>query len=707
MEQGDRGATLTALLYFLVAVLSVALSVAAFVEDRQDPARQAFLAMSGALALAYVGFSLSLLPGLEGFRVLYLLAGTAVAPGLLWTFDLAFLRDGRHPSRPMQIVYVGTAVVAPLGSLLHLWWSDGTLRTTPASALTVAFASYAFGVALHRLWRALQVTNLRIDRTRMRYLFGVVAAAVILTFLEALARTLAPPLDPMSLSVSSRAVALQGPIPPFSAVFTGLATYFLYHSVVMSRLLDVTELLSRMATVLLSAVALVFVDGLTFLWVDTFTVYPLHSTFQIFLASILFLAAYDPLRSRIAWLANRVFDRRSHQLGDALEQLTKLLPTIIDGEELVATLLDALHKSGRAPSCSVYLWDAAHDAYVCRAYRGLAEQRPLRVVGEHPFTDRFQRGAPWYLRPTVKRRSLHDPQQAEVLALLDAMYADLTVPLRSGRTVLGWLHLRDEPWSDGYSAEEILKLQEVASLVGVLLANVLSFAAVEEQKRLAALGAMSAGLAHEIRNPLAGVKGAAQLLQGEAELDEEGREMLRIIVEETDRLNDVVSQFLDYARPFELQLKEQSIDPVVTRTLVLVRAQGLPPGVQLVEELASGLPPVSIDPVRLGQVLLNLLQNALHAMPNGGTLTLRTRLGREQSLEVHVVDTGSGIAPAVMEQLFVPFFTTKQDGTGLGLAICQRIVQAHGGEIVVWSTEGEGTSFVVRIPLRSVPTQTQ
>lgn len=698
---------MTALLYFMVAVMSVALSVAAFLEDRQDPARQAFLAFAGAMALAYVGFSLSLLPQLEVFRAVYLASGIAVAPGLLWTVERAFLRDDTHPTRAMQIVYVGTAVVAPLSALLHLWWSDGLPLTTPPALFGGLFAFYGFGVALWRLWIAQEATNLRVDRARMRYLFGVVAAAVVLTAVEQIGRTLFPAIDPMTLSLSSRGVALQGPVPPFSAIFAGLGTYFLYHSVVMSRLLDVAELLSRIATVLLSAVALVMIDGLTFLWVDTFTVYPFHSTFQIFLASILFLAAYDPLRTRIAWVANRMFDRRSHQLTDAIDQLHKLLPTIIDGEDLVATFLDALHSSGRAPSCAVYLWDSHHDAFVCAGYRGASAQRPLRAVASDPFTHRFSRGAPWYLRTTVMRRALHDPQQAEVLALMDAMNADLTMPLVSGRNVLGWFHLRDEPWSDGYSAEEILALQEVGALVSVLLANVLSFAALEEQKRLAALGAMSAGLAHEIRNPLAGVKGAAQLLQGENALSGESRDMLQIIVDETDRLNDVVSQFLDYARPFELRLAEGDINPVVVRALALVRAQGLPDGLTLVEELGTALPSVQLDAVRASQVVLNLLQNALQAMPNGGTLTVRSRVGRDRNgtrnVEIHVADTGAGIADEVMEQLFVPFFTTKQDGTGLGLAICQRIVQAHGGEIDVWSVPGQGTSFVVRLPLEADP----
>jgi two-component system, NtrC family, sensor histidine kinase HydH len=692
----------TALLYFMVAVLAVALSVAAFLEDRQDPARQAYLALCVGVALAYVGFSLSLLPGLEAFRALYVLAGCAVPPGLVWTFDRAFLRDDLTITGPMRLVFVGSAVVAPLAVLAHTALGGG-LRPTPPAVCAGLFAFYGFGVALHRLWVAHQTTNLRIDRARMRYLLGVVGAAVALTALEQLGRMLFPPVDPVTLSLTTRAVALQGPLPPFSAVFTGLGTYFLYHSVVMSRLLDVTELLSRLATVLLSATALVLMDGLTFLWVDTFTVYPFHSTFQIFLASTLFLAAYDPLRSRIAWLANRLFDRRSHQLTDVLEQLRRQLPTIIDLDVLVERLLDGLSSSGRAPTCSVYLWDSSHDGFVCAGSRGAAsDPRPLQVVASQPFTDRFSRGAPWYLRTSVTRRAQHDPQQGEVLALMDAMNADLTMPLLSGRTVLGWLHLRDEPWSDGYSAEEILALQDVSSLVSVVLANVQSFAAVEEQKRLASLGAMSAGLAHEIRNPLAGIKGAAQLLESEVAVGE-ARDMLQVIVDETNRLNHVVTEFLDYARPFELQLEEVAIGAVVRRALAVVKAQGIPERVTLAEELADDLPPIQLDSLRAGQVLLNLLQNALQAMPEGGRLTVRTREGRERSgrrhLEVHVIDTGVGIPADAMEQLFVPFFTTKQDGTGLGLAICQRIVQAHRGEIDIRTEIGRGTSFVVRLPL--------
>lgn len=691
---------MTALLYVLVAVGSVSLATEAFLADRSDPPRQAFLALSLSIAVAYVSFALSLLPGLEGFRALYLLGGCAAAPASLWTIQNTFVQDEPWSTRSVRAVYLGTAAIAPPAALAHLLLYEGFPRLRWPGLIAGAFAVYGFGVALRWLWAAQEATHLRIDRNRMRYLFVVLATAAAFTALEGLARQLGPAIEHQQLSLSSRGVALQGPFPPFSTVFTGLGVYFLYHSVVMSRMLDLAELFSRITTILLSALALVLIDGLTFLWVDTFTVYPFHSAFQIFLASLVFLAGYDPLRKQMAWVANRIFDRRSAQLKSVIKQLHGRLPTIIDTETLVDEILGGLHRSGRVPICSVYLWDDRLDAFRCGASRGHGELPPLQMVADHPFTTRFSRGAPWYLRGGVRRRAQHDPEQAEVLALMDAMNADLTLPLTSGSTVLGWIHLRDEAWSDGYSAEEILLLEEVARAASVVLSNIRGFQAIEEQKRLAALGAMSAGLAHEIRNPLAGVKGAAQFLQAE-QLDGEAQEMLQVVIDETDRLNMVVTQFLDYARPFELALATEDINQIVSHSVMVVRAGGVPDGVQIVEALDPTLPAIRVDRTRMSQVMINLLQNALQAMPDGGTLTVRTAPGRRRggtrTLEISVSDTGQGIEPEVQEKLFVPFFTTKQAGTGLGLPICRRIVEAHEGDLEAHSPNNTGSTFVVRL----------
>lgn len=694
---------MTALLYFLVAVVAVSSATQAWLGDRDDRGRQAFLALGWAIGLSYLAFALSLLPGLDGIRLLYMLAGCFVPVTALWTVDRALGREAPRTAQSVRFVALCTAIVGPASTLAHGALYLKRSGTSVPQVVAGLFVTVAFSAVLVRIHAAGEAAALRVDKTRLRYLWFTAGAAMGFTVLEQLARVLAGPVDPAKLTtLASRGVVLQGAIPPFSAVFTGVTLYLLYHSVTLNRLLDLRELLSHAATLFLSALLLLVVDGITFLWVDTFTVYPFHSTFQIFLASLMFLAAYDPLRTHIDWAANRAFNSRGQQLAVTLESLRRSVPTLITTEALVDVLLERLHASGRVPVCSLYLWDPRLDAFACVGWRGHAEPRPLKVVAAQPFTLDFTTGVPWYARVTKQRMARLDPEQAELLALLDAMNADVTVPFMSGGVVLGWLNLRDEGWSDGFSADELLRVQDVAQLSSTVLSNIQDFQALEEEHRLAALGAMATGLAHEIRNPLAGMKGAAQYLQAE-HLSEEDREMLQVILDEVTRLDTVVSQFLDYARPFELKRSPEPLNAIVTHVLRLVRAQGLPTGVTLREDLSGDLPTFPVDSPKLSQVLINLAQNAVQAMPGGGALTVATRRRRNRGghpvAEVLVTDTGLGIPPDHRENLFVPFFTTKTAGTGLGLAISQRIVQAHGGEIDVQTAEGQGSTFIVRLPL--------
>jgi signal transduction histidine kinase len=241
---------------------------------------------------------------------------------------------------------------------------------------------------------------------------------------------------------------------------------------------------------------------------------------------------------------------------------------------------------------------------------------------------------------------------------------------------------------------------------------------VKERDRLAALGEMAAGLAHEIRNPLGAIKGAAQLLITDGVASgtpavpamvsstNEMVELLDIIVEEANRLNNVVTRFLDYARaerPGREGAGKVDLNQVVRKTVQLLQ-QELPRSVELRVRIDEMLPPIAGDPESLMQVFLNLGQNALHAMPDGGTLEIlttrrrRSRLGYGQFAEVRFRDTGIGIPRDKLKKLFIPFYTTKQKGTGLGLAISHRIVNQHGGTIEVRSTLGQGSTFSVFLP---------
>lgn len=695
---------MTAFVYFLVATIAIVLSTRAWMGERADPAKLAFLGLGWALATTWVLFALSLFPNLSVLRLPYMVAGGMVPALALFCIDRLFGDRAAPPGALASRLLLLSAGVVPTCVGLHGFFSMGTPGASPAQLALTVFTFTIAIVLLVRLWQVHDATPLRVEQVRLRYLIGVTAGAIALSLAEQIGRALMTYDTSSDLSYIARAVALQGPLPPLSVVLTGVALYFIYHSVVNYRLLDLYELFSYAAALVVSALVLVTINGIAVLWVDTFHDYPLHTAFQTFVASILFLIGYDPLKRQIDWWANRLLNRRGHQLSEAIEALRSEVPKATTKDLLTQVLLRRLHGSGRVPVCSVYLWDEGRDAYALAGIRGEVDPEPLVALAGPPFTDGFtDEGRPWYVRSELRRRSQHeDPAASEILQLMNAMHADLTIPFRSGDLVLGWMQLRDEDWSDGFSGDEMQRLAEVAGLASVALSNIQEFRRLEEAHRLAALGAMAAGLAHEIRNPLAGIKGAAQYLQAE-ELESDAQDMLGVVIHEVDRLNVVVSQFLEYARPFELDRAPDHINAIASHVLQVLRAQGLPDNIEISEELAPELPPIAVDRGRLAQVLLNLCQNALQAMPEGGTLTVRTqrrplRQGGA-ALELAVSDTGRGISPEALGKLFVPFFTTKETGTGLGLAISQRIVQAHGGELEVLNRPNRGATFTISLPL--------
>ena len=217
--------------------------------------------------------------------------------------------------------------------------------------------------------------------------------------------------------------------------------------------------------------------------------------------------------------------------------------------------------------------------------------------------------------------------------------------------------------------------------------------------RLAELGALSAQLAHEIRNPLAAMRGSAQLLSPGA--DPETQRLVGILTREADRLGELVTDFLVFARPPAPVRRTCDLDELVHQTIELVSSDPLASGVAI--DVATGGLPAEVDPDQVRQVLLNLLRNALAAAGRGGRV--RTFFSRvDGEVRIHVWDSGGSIATADLPHIFEPFFTKRPGGTGLGLSTVHSIVRAHGGQIEVSSSPGEGTEFVVGFaaPVREV-----
>ncbi|MFC5701295.1 nitrogen regulation protein NR(II) [Cohnella faecalis] len=224
---------------------------------------------------------------------------------------------------------------------------------------------------------------------------------------------------------------------------------------------------------------------------------------------------------------------------------------------------------------------------------------------------------------------------------------------------------------------------------------------IRRSDRLKTIGQIAAGTAHEIRNPLTAIKGFMQLLQKSLTDKSMAKEteFIGIVMMELERVNDLVSEFLLLSKPKKVKLQSIRIGSIIQELLPMIRGEAMLHDVIVQYEEEESLPPIVVDKEQLKQVFLNLSKNAIEAMGNEGTLTIRERrrADRHGHIAVDIQDTGTGISPDMLERVFDPFFTTKPQGTGLGLSICQRIVHDMGGSIEAES-EPSGTTFTVWLP---------
>jgi len=218
-------------------------------------------------------------------------------------------------------------------------------------------------------------------------------------------------------------------------------------------------------------------------------------------------------------------------------------------------------------------------------------------------------------------------------------------------------------------------------------------------ERLAAIGELAGMVGHDLRNPLTGIAGATYFLKTKygSQMEEKGKEMLRIIENDIEYSNKIISDLLDYSRALPLELKENTVDSIVREALAQVK---IPKNIEI-SNLTQHAPWVKVDKEKMKRVFVNVIRNAVDAMPNGGVLEITCKW-QDGRMEVAFRDTGGGIKKELMEKLWMPFFTTKAKGMGLGLPVCKRIIEAHRGKIMVESQVGKGTTFTITFPIEQI-----
>jgi len=266
----------------------------------------------------------------------------------------------------------------------------------------------------------------------------------------------------------------------------------------------------------------------------------------------------------------------------------------------------------------------------------------------------------------------------------------------------------------GFSTKLIENIDGNFSGVVLIFRDITDIRKMEKESalkdRLATLGEMMAKIAHEIRNPLNPIKGFAQLIINELPIENEAVQHAKIIIEEVDRLQNIIDDFLSLARDKGSSYTEENINLVIDNILKLLSTEFQKRGCKLTTQFDNELPKVLIDKNKIKQALLNIIQNALQSIVANGTITIRTYLGEkdvnnnkvkttEKVVWIEVYDNGTGIEPTVLEKIFDPFFTTKEKGSGLGLPVCMRILHDHGGSLEIESEVGSGTLCRIILPI--------
>ncbi|MDH4281166.1 MAG: ATP-binding protein [Myxococcales bacterium] len=669
---------------FIAALLCFALAASVLLRTQRQRDRWLFGILAINTGLWYVGAFMLGVVGREPFwERFYLICGVLLPLSAVRFFGvLVPLETGR--TRLVRRASVAAAVVL-LGAMLTPFYNHALVIGGLLLYVTV-FLSLALG-SLYKLGFE---TDSRVEGARLRYVALVGGLGGLFTLIEYLPYA---GLD----------------IPPVGTILILVFLYALSQSITQFRLIDLYELAGRLGVL----TALAFMLALI-LWLMR-----LVSGEQLFLhvvvSAFVVLILFDPVRAKVQQWISQVFFHERFELERTVLALRRSVAHILDVDELGAVLMAGLEASPRFTEGALYLLDPVARVFNLESHFGPKPAERVEMAPARPLLDRLSRTGAAVLenaeRELEERRRLGNDREAEtahdIAVTLRALQASVCLGLRGEAGHLyGFLTVRDDRLRDAFSKEEVQLLVGLATQVAVAVENSELYHQMKEKDRLAALGEMAAGLAHEIRNPLGSIKASAQYLSETSGPQAEGREFLDIIVDEVDRLNRVVSSFLDYARPGDTDPEPICVSSAVQLTLQLLRPECDAAEVDLRVTMEPDLPKARIDVERLRQVLINLIQNAVQAMTNGGSIHVEARAqdrfriggGPGRWVQISVRDTGPGIPPGLLGNLFVPFVTTKQQGTGLGLAISQRIVSEAGGRIDVRSREGFGTTFLVLLP---------
>ncbi|MCG3149502.1 MAG: Adaptive-response sensory-kinase SasA [Verrucomicrobiae bacterium] len=506
-------------------------------------------------------------------------------------------------------------------------------------------------------------------------------------------------------------------VQPFGFYFFPINLVFLAYALSKARVADFNVVIAR---VLMYVVTVLVVAALCLLFVGIAGVVspnflaPNQALFTVLLSMVIamVLAAtlprFLPRMERL--MQERMFGKR-YGYQDALAGLVQEISHLANLDELYQRAAMTVHSQMQLSRVLILMQDSLSGQFRLQAESGLPGEETtegLSLRDDSAIVRWLQERKDLLVRDEVQRT-----EPAEIMGALatelDRLQAAVCVPMNVDSQLVGIVCLGPKANNEMFFVSDLKVLETLATEVGLAV----KYRRMEEQifrkNKLIELGTIAAGVAHEIRNPLASIRTFAQLLPDQIDDPEFKQEFSKLVLKDVDRITKVVESMLAFARPAQVTIAEHKATDLVEEAVLLVQARLKSKRIELSREFHEE-PLLRVDRQQILQVLVNLLSNAADALPEQGKIRVATGVKMLESVEqagngadryvvIEVADNGPGIPPLLRNRIFDPFFTTKKEGTGLGLSISQKIARDHGGIITVSSVEGKGTTFQVNLPV--------
>ncbi|MGZ3749516.1 MAG: ATP-binding protein [Pseudobdellovibrionaceae bacterium] len=401
--------------------------------------------------------------------------------------------------------------------------------------------------------------------------------------------------------------------------------------------------------------------------------------------------------------------KKHYDYRETLGKFSKAMVRILDLQSLSKRAIETITQTMGVEKASLFVLNeekGGYDLYESKNIKIPAV--PLLSKGDPLPHDLEKFGEIIMREELVKGANI--PESDSVIRQMSSLEAEVSIPLISKGQLIGIINLSYKFNKDIYSDEDIELLSTLANQMAIAIENAKLYEDLKRSKsyvrradRLASLGTLTAGLAHEIRNPLVAIKTFIQLLPERFNDEEFLNHFTNIASSEVDRISLFINELLNFARPYEPKLEFEDVNTVLDGIVLLVSTQTKKKRVNVVKSYSPDLRLVQIDREQIKQVFLNVLLNAVEATPEDGSITVKTRSYTkpegEPYIQIEFTDTGCGIPSDQLEEIFNPFFSTKSTGSGLGLSISHQIVEDHKGYIHVESELTKGSSFFINLPL--------